>query len=69
MGGLVAMLDDALGIGDEEGVGEGIEQAVTFAARGGELAKVLGVPALLRVAQASDDDLLPPCPCEQAEDG
>ncbi|MCX6868894.1 MAG: hypothetical protein NTV46_22365 [Verrucomicrobia bacterium] len=62
MTGLIAMLDDALGIGDEEGVGEGIEQAVTFAARGGEFAQVLGVPALLRVAQAADEDMLPQCP-------
>lgn len=63
------MPDDALGVGDEEGIREGIEQAVAFAAHRGERAQVLGVLALLGVAQAADDDALPQQPGQQAQDG
>ena len=63
------MTDDALGIGDEEDIGEGIEQAVAFAAGRGQRAQVLGVLALFRVAQAADEPALSKRPAQQAEDG
>ena len=63
------MLDDAIGVGDKAGIGEGIEQAVAFAAGGGKHLQVLGVLASLRMALAADEHALAQPPCEQAQDG